>query len=240
MVSYKKYFDIEIFEGEISMHEYPWHFHNFYTLILVEKGLITYEFQDKNVKVEAKEVLIIEPLKIHRNIISQPTAYKAIFVPQEYLECARQNKIITQKLNHPTLVDNIVDMLNKIDLNPAEEEPDDFVLRLCELLNQLPIQQNEDFRSGNYIIPQIDYDLTVQELAKEAHLSKFHFQRKFKRKCGLTIGQLKQQEKTIAAKKLLEKGMLSTDVAHELGFFDQSHFIKYFKKMWATTPKNFK
>ena len=59
------------------------------------------------------------------------------------------------------------------------------------------------------------------------------------KKYGLTIGQLKQQEKTIKAKKLLENGALSTNVAYELGFFDQSHFIKYFKKMWATTPKNF-
>ena len=44
--------------------------------------------------------------------------------------------------------------------------------------------------------------------------------------------------KTIKEKNLLENGKLSTDVAYELGFFDQSHFIKYFKKMWATTPKN--
>ena len=54
----------------------------------------------------------------------------------------------------------------------------------------------------------------------------------------MTIGQLKQQERTIKAKTLIESGKLSTDVAYELGFFDQSHFIKYFKKMWATTPKN--
>jgi AraC-like DNA-binding protein len=89
------------------------------------------------------------------------------------------------------------------------------------------------------ILPNLNYDLSINELAQEAHLSKFHFQRKFKKKYGLTIGQLKQQEKTIKAKTLLENGELSTDAAYELGFFDQSHFIKYFKKMWATTPKNF-
>ena len=69
-------------------------------------------------------------------------------------------------------------------------------------------------------------------------LLRFHFQRIFKNQFGLTIGQLKQQEKTLLAKTLLENGKLSTDVAYEVGFFDQSHFIKYFKKMWATTPKN--
>jgi AraC-like DNA-binding protein len=240
MVNYKKYSDIEIFEGEISKHEYPWHFHSCYTLIMVEKGSIDYEFQDKSVKVNETEAFIIEPFKIHRNIISLSTAYKAIFVPQKYIEYGEQNKIITHKVNQPSVVDNMVDLLNKIALKPAKKELNDFVSGLCELLNKLPLKQNENLHSSNSIFPRINYDLTVQELAKEAHLSKFHFQRKFKKKCGLTIGQLKQQEKTIAAKKLLEKGKLSTDVAHELGFFDQSHFIKYFKKMWATTPKNFK
>lgn len=240
MVNYTKYSDIEIFEGEISSHEYPWHFHNCYTFILVEKGLIEYEFQDKKAKIEAKEILIIEPYKIHRNIISQPTTYKAIFVPHNYFARAEQNSIITQKVNLTTGFDKIVALLIKTKLNPTKKQLDNFIIRLCELNSQLPEKQHGNFTSSNNIVPQINYNLTVQELAKEAHLSKFHFQRKFKKYCGLTIGQLKQQEKTIAAKELLEKGKLSTDVAHELGFFDQSHFIKYFKRMWATTPKYFK
>lgn len=74
MVSYKKYLDIEIFEGNLSKHQYPWHFHNCYTLIIVEKGTIIYEFQDKRIQVDKAEALLIEPYKIHRNTISQPTA----------------------------------------------------------------------------------------------------------------------------------------------------------------------
>lgn len=240
MVSYKKYLDIEIFEGKISKHQYPWHFHNCYTLIIVEKGSIIYELHDKRVKVDEAEALIIEPFKVHRNTISQSTAYKAIFVPHEYFECVGQNKIVTQKVNHPNVVDRIVDLLNKIELNYSKKELKDFVFGLCELINHLPIEKSDVSSLSINIIPKINYNLTIKEHAEEAHLSKFHFQRKFKKKCGLTIGQLKQQEKTLKAKVLLENGKLPTDVAYELGFFDQSHFIKYFRKMWATTPKYFK
>ena len=70
----------EIFEGEISKHEYPWHFHNCYTVVLVESGSINYEFRDINLSVDKEEVLIIEPNAIHRNTISQPTVYKALFL----------------------------------------------------------------------------------------------------------------------------------------------------------------
>jgi len=236
MVNYKKYLDIEIFEGEISLHEYPWHFHNCYTLILVEKGLITYEFQDKNVKVEAKEVLIIEPLKVHRNTISQFTAYQAIFIPQEYLE----KYILTMKVINPKVVDSLVDLFKKVQLNSGKKEIEKIILDICELINHSKVEQIYTSSLINNEVPKINYDLSINEHAEKAHLSKFHFQRKFKKECGLTIGQLKQQEKTIAAKTLLENGKLSADVAHQLGYFDQSHFIKYFKKMWATTPKNFK
>ncbi len=240
LVSYKKYLDIEIFKGEISKHKYPWHFHNCYTLIIVEKGSIIYEFHEKSIKVDATEALIIEPQKIHRNTISQSTAYTAFFLPLDYFEFVGQNKLLTQKINHPTVVNRIVDLFNKIELNNSKIELKEIVFGLCELIGHPQIEKTDVSPSDINAIPNIDYDLTITELAEKAHLSKFHFQRIFKKKCGLTIGQLKQQEKTIMAKTLLENGKLPADVAYELGFFDQSHFIKYFRKMWVVTPKYFK
>lgn len=105
-------------------------------------------------------------------------------------------------------------------------------LRNTENING-QITKNKSFKA----IGKLEYTSTVNSLSQNAHLSKFHFQRKFKKIHGLTIGQLKQQQKTIEAKSLLETGLKSTDVAYKLGYFDQSHFIKYFKKMWAVLPK---
>lgn len=240
MVTYKKYLDIEIFEGEISKHTYPWHFHDCYTIITVQLGSIMYEFQDKNIKLDATEALIIEPKKIHRNTISQSTFYKAIFLPIAYFEHEGQNKLLTQKIIQPKVVNKIVDLFNKIELNSSKIVLKEIALNLRELIVQPKIEMAEILHSGINNMPKIDYNLTITELAEKAHLSKFHFQRIFKNQFGLTIGQLKQQEKTQLAKTLLENGKLPTDVAYEVGFFDQSHFIKYFKKMWAITPKYFK
>lgn len=240
MVSYKKYLDLEIFNGEISAHEYPWHFHECYTLIIVEKGLITYEFHDKSVIVKASEALIIEPFKVHRNKIAHPTTYKAIFVPREYFAHAGKNNIVTLKVNNTGVVANMVRLFNKVLKNCSKRELQEMIFGICALIKNTKVEPVNETPLIICDVPKIAGDLTIKELAGEAHLSKFHFQRKFKKNCGLTIGQLKQQEKTIAAKILLQNGMLSTDVAYELGFFDQSHFIKYFKKMWATTPKNVK
>ena len=240
MVSYTKYFDLELFEGKISKHQYPWHFHNCYTIILIEVGTITYEFQDCSLKINEAEALIIEPDVIHRNTISKPTVYKALFLPKEYFSLDNQNKIQTQIVKQADIVKRLTELLNEIELNIDKNEINDSISRLKTLISELQVSNSEVSCSKSNHSYEIDYDLPIDKLAEKAHLSKFHFQRKFKKNNGLTIGQLKQQEKTIIAKTLLQKGKMSTDVAYELGFFDQSHFIKYFKKMWATTPKNFK
>ena len=186
------------------------------------------------------EILIIEPFKVHRNIISQTTIYKVFFIPQEYFVREEKNIVITQKVKNPNGVYHIKNLLNKINQHYSRSELKEFMSEISELIDQPQTAYLSEKPDNLNIIPELNHDLTIEELAKEANLSKFHFQRKFKKECGLTIGQLKQQEKTIKAKNLLENGKLSTDVAYELGFFDQSHFIKYFKKMWAITPKNFK
>jgi AraC-like DNA-binding protein len=239
MVSYKKHLDIELFEGELKNHRYPWHFHDCYTLILVEKGSIFYQFQDSSYIVHSNELLVVEPFQVHRNTISQPTVYKALFVPVELIESVGQARIENRMLAQPSVIDSMVDLLRSIEFKCDQEEAANRIFQLCKFINECPVKQEKDdwLRKGS--APEINCNLTIEQLAEAAHLSKFHFQRKFKKSYGLTIGQLKQQERTIKAKILLERGKESADVAYELGFFDQSHFIKYFKRMWATTPKNF-
>jgi AraC-like DNA-binding protein len=240
MVNYEKYLDIEIFEGKILKHQYPWHFHNSYTIVLVEKGSILYEFQENLIQIEEGEVLFIEPLKVHRNTISTPTIYKAIFVPNNYFDCLGQSNIATEKLSQNKIFENIVELFSTIKNKKSKREVCDSIFRINEFMQNSQKQNSNNSISVNKNIPHINLDLSINELSKEAHLSKYHYQRKFKKKSGLTIGQLKQHDKTTQAKMLLENGQLSTDVAYQLGFFDQSHFIKYFKKMWVISPKFFK
>lgn len=239
MVEYKKHLNLEIFDGVISKHQYPWHFHNSYTIIIVEKGVIDYEFQTNEVKVSKNEVLIIAPFVIHRNSISELTTYKAIFIPQEYFGLEIETTTSTQLVNHPKIIEKVLELFTLIKLKGYKTEITNCIFEIEKIVNKIETNKIRIPKLGNTETPMLNYDATINELSKKAFVSKFHFQRKFKKNYGLTIGQLKQQEKTIKAKNLLDKGKSSTDVAYELGFFDQSHFIKYFKKMWATTPKSY-
>ena len=241
MVNFWKCLDVEIFEGKVSKHQYPWHFHDSFTIIIVESGEISYEFTDSSILLGEAEVLILEPNRVHRNIIAKPTVYKALIVPVEYLESPGQTKIVTQKIVHPVVVEMMAGIADKIKQSNSKIELKSIFNELCECTDIQKVWPKLDASFiNNPMASKINLDLPIKKLAEEAHLSKFHYQRKFKQTSGLTVGQLKQQEKTVKAKLLLEKGKPPTDVAYELGYFDQSHFIKYFRKMWIVTPKYFK
>ncbi|MCC7502007.1 MAG: AraC family transcriptional regulator [Flavobacteriales bacterium] len=239
MVRYTKHADLEVFEGELSEHRYPWHYHACYTIIVVERGSVLYQFQDTSVHVGGSEVLVVEPFHVHRNMIAQPTTYSAIFVPHDRVERAGSAQLATQRSARPAVHQKAVALVQCIKEAASMNVVNERLAALCgSITDHLPGNETV-VPSRTSRVPAIDLDRRITELAVEARLSKYHFQRSFKKKHGLTIGQLKRQANSEKAKALLELGGAPLDVAHEVGYFDQSHFIKYFKRMWAITPDRF-
>ena len=244
MTSYKKYLDLEVFEGDISSHEFPYHFHQCYTIVFVELGSVSYQFQRENVEVSKDDILIIAPLESHKNVIKRRTKYKAIFIPEYYFDFYSHEKISSQIISGSRLIQVLQIFIRNFNESTERGEVKRNVKRICRMINQpLKLQASEGVSIKNSPLNfsgnsrKMEYDSNIDSLSHHAHLSKFHFQRKFKKINGLTVNQYKQQQKTLEARALLEQGVKSTEVAHRLGFFDQSHFIKYFKKMWILPPK---
>ena len=76
----------------------------------------------------------------------------------------------------------------------------------------------------------------VKEIAGVAGLSEFHFMRTFQAQAGLSVHQYLTQLRLVRAKGLLAKGFGAAQVATDVGFYDQSHLIKYFRLHYGTTP----
>jgi AraC-like DNA-binding protein len=82
-------------------------------------------------------------------------------------------------------------------------------------------------------------NISLAELASFAYLSRFHLIRVFKKHTGLPPHAYLEQIRVNRAKELLKSGMPIIDTAYELGFVDQSHLTKTFKKFAGTTPGQF-
>ncbi len=81
----------------------------------------------------------------------------------------------------------------------------------------------------------------IQELADASGLSLRHFQRRFRALTGLNPKHYARICRIGHAvhRKELEPGASWTALAHEAGYADQSHFIRDFKALTGTLPRNF-
>ena len=78
--------------------------------------------------------------------------------------------------------------------------------------------------------------VSLDVLAEEAGMSKFHFVRTFTSRYGMPPHLFQIQLRVMEAKRLLRQGHEIGDVAVRLGFADQSHFTRHFKRLTAVTP----
>jgi AraC family transcriptional regulator len=91
-----------------------------------------------------------------------------------------------------------------------------------------------------YMRAHLAQDLSLEELGQAANLSPSYLVRLFKQTTGLAPHQYLIKLRVEQAKELLLDGKLSiTQVAGAVGFTDQSHLHRHFKKWVGTTPKAF-
>ena len=89
-----------------------------------------------------------------------------------------------------------------------------------------------------YIHDNLDQQLTLAELSFIAAMSPYHFARTFKHVTGVAPHHYVLNARLERAKSLLLRGNLSiAEVAQKVGFFDQSHFTRYFKRIFGVTPQ---
>ena len=92
----------------------------------------------------------------------------------------------------------------------------------------------------DYINAHLDQDLSLGELAAIAHMSAHYFSQLFKQSTGLTPHQYVICCRIERAKTLLRsKNRTISEVATDVGFVDQSHLHRHFKRLVGVTPKVF-
>ncbi|HEX3597811.1 MAG TPA: AraC family transcriptional regulator [Polyangiaceae bacterium] len=77
---------------------------------------------------------------------------------------------------------------------------------------------------------------SLDDLAKEARLSKFHFVRCFRQATGLSPHRYRKLLRVLEARRLLEHGMSVAEAAGQASFADASHLSRTFREWLGVTP----
>ncbi|MBD0269338.1 MAG: helix-turn-helix transcriptional regulator [Cyanobacteria bacterium Co-bin8] len=104
---------------------------------------------------------------------------------------------------------------------------------------KLPSQQLKQVIE--YVHDNLGEELSLTALAEQTNLSAFHFARLFKKSLGLSPHQYMLQTRVERAKRLITKANRPdlADIALQVGFYDQAHFTKAFKRVVGIPPKGF-
>ena len=95
-------------------------------------------------------------------------------------------------------------------------------------------------RAITYIQDNLAADLSLDAIAREAGLSSYHFARLFTEAFGVAPHQYVIQARIERAKALITQSRLPLgEAAHSVGFADQSHFTRHFKRLVGVTPRAF-
>lgn len=91
-----------------------------------------------------------------------------------------------------------------------------------------------------YVQTHYAQNISLQQLADLVHLSPYYFARLFKNATGMSPHNYLLQVRIDRAKELLAQEEVNLyKIAVELGFTDQSHFGRHFKKVVGITPRQY-
>lgn len=111
---------------------------------------------------------------------------------------------------------------------------------ISQNLNASKFENHQLQKVEQYIDEHIGQIITVDELAELLHCSKFYFLREFKKLTGITPYQFLLNRRLAEAEKKLLANQSIASIAFDLGFNDQAHFTRVFKKHFGKTPGQFK
>ena len=247
-----------------SEYHYHTHFHETLSIGAIESGQVAVVHQKKEYVLKPKELIIINPNVEHscNPIKNEARTYYMIYL--DTLWCKSIQEVMFGKLEAflPLSELNIKDeeffiefvKLNKLLLDrrvlflEKEKILQDFLLKLFSKYCLKTPKENYEFiknlditqKAKRYIKDNVTKNITVKEISDYLNISEFYFFKLFKQTSCISPHAYLLNQKILKAKELLSQNKDIVNIAYELGFSDQSHFNRVFKKYVAATPYEYK
>ncbi|TDO95301.1 helix-turn-helix transcriptional regulator [Marinomonas balearica] len=122
--------------------------------------------------------------------------------------------------------------MSQATLNQVSSLVDD--TKLCDIYDN-PIELAKCYIDRFY-----NESICLDDLANLSQMNRFRFAKQFRAYVGVSPYQYVCRVRVLAAQKLIRKGAKPAHVAGEVGFFDQSHLAKHFKKLCGVTPRQYR
>lgn len=240
---------------------YGRHWHETHSIGVITDGRSTYVNGAHAEVVGQGDVVVVNPGAVHgcNPVGDAPWAYVMFYLDPAWLgrvqarlrgdAAAAFRPYGLPALRAPHVVDagvRLFDMLADGRSSPAERERAvvDFVALLDGAL--APARHLDAGgapkveRVAHYIDTHFAHPLPLQDLCDAAQLSGSYLIRAFKKRYGVAPHEYQTNRRIQYAKARLRAGAPIAQVALDVGFADQAHFQRVFKRMTAATPGQYR
>ena len=241
-----------------------YHYHEFCKLLMLRSGSGGYTVEGHRYSLETGDIVLIGKHCVHRPEFEHGLLYERviIYISPEFLQqqstpdCPLEE--IFNGANGHVLHLNTPDALWSISDRLEKELSEDKYGRIIVsngLLLRLLIEIARNMQDPNaafstpiaptdsrileilrYIDAHLTEDLSIDILAEEFYISKYHMMRLFKQETGRSIHDYLQERRLLHARDLIRQGISATDSCFQSGFRSYSSFTRAYAKHFGTTP----
>ena len=224
----------------IGRHDFPVHVHpNYITLSLITEGSANLQYGGRQHLVKAGDIVIIPPNLPHKTRVLKRFTYKVVRIKTKAFskEIKVGNGSVFRNKRSAIIFSDLFDKLHS-----GDDLSSEVLLDAFQVHKQLEVRclDNNIYEALKYMQEHVYKDIKLKELSRAALMSESHFHRIFKKQFLISPNAYLQSLRIDAAKELINAGQSLTDVGLKTGYYDQSHFIKYFKRLAGMNPKEFR
>ena len=242
----------EVLHARMTSHVYPMHTHQAWALLIVDDGMIRYDLHRSEHGALDQAVTLLPPQVPHNGRAANADGFRKRVV---YLDLSHlAETFVGQAVGQPVLFDPLlrqrISRLHRALAEPgAELEAESrlaFVTeRLRRHLGRAASPQQEPARTDvasqlrDLLDERFREKVTLRQAADEIHAHPAHLVRMFSREFGISPHQYLTGRRVDLARQLLLDGLPPSAAAAAVGFFDQSHLNRTFRRLLGTSPGRF-
>ncbi|WP_158817672.1 AraC family transcriptional regulator [Methylocapsa sp. S129] len=245
--------DILIAKNDLT----AWHnFHETYGFCACGSASADILYRRKKHTLQDGTTFLLEPGESHRNIVvPRPQSFKVVFIaPSQFDAAGREHGLSATPHFRSGFVDdpNFLEATYRLCASVEDRETileQQSRLAVCLRVALRYVEQSLPKAADGghdaikrvkaYLLERFDESVTLDELSVLSRLSPFHLVRSFARHVGAPPHAYQIRVRIERARTLLRNGTAPAEAAHLLGFGDQSHFTRHFRRIMHVTPAQY-
>ena len=206
-----------------------------YVISVVTQGVVTVCLENREMACHRGDVFIIPPYTVHSVRQTKDSKLLSMCVGTTFIE----------EVNLKTAEVIVQDLLkDAVERGIFGNEQSVKLLASLRMIYRVRDKDRKEMDAGiktltDKITSHPEQGLSLEALAADIFVSKYYLIRKFKSGIGMTPHQFCIQNRIRKSQGLLDVERTVGEISAEMGFYDQSHFDKAFRKIVGISPSEY-